>query len=113
MLECGVKHYQYSSVKGQTNRGGAEILFPLPFIKDQSKLRTAIFIDAGNVFSTNCQAAQVNCSDVDLDEIRYSFGVGLTYYSGFGPISFSLAKPMNTDPADREEAFQFTLGRGF
>lgn len=93
--------------------GGAEILFPLPFIKDQSKLRTAIFIDAGNVFSTNCQAAQVNCSDVDFDEIRYSFGVGLTYYSGFGPISFSLAKPMNTDPADREEAFQFTLGRGF
>jgi outer membrane protein insertion porin family len=40
-------------------------------------------------------------------------GVGLTWITGFGPLSFSLAKPLNSDEYDQEEVFQFTLGRGF
>src|SRR5690606_36599500 len=39
-------------------QGGAEILFPLPFIKDQRMLQSTMFIDAGNVFDTNCGANQ-------------------------------------------------------
>jgi len=93
--------------------GGAELLFPLPFIKDRSKLRSAFFLDAGNVFDTNCRSTQVNCYDVDLNELRYSVGVGLTWITGFGPMSFSLAKPLNSGRYDQEEVFQFTLGRGF
>ncbi len=34
--------------------GSAELLFPLPFIKDQSQLRTGFFLDAGNVYDTDC-----------------------------------------------------------
>jgi outer membrane protein insertion porin family len=93
--------------------GTAELIFPLPFIKDRSQVRSAFFIDAGNVFSTHCGTSQPNCSDVDFGEFRYSIGVGLTWITGFGPMTFSLAKPINTQPADREEVFQFTLGRGF
>ncbi|KAA1194507.1 outer membrane protein assembly factor BamA [Pseudohalioglobus sediminis] len=93
--------------------GSAELLFPLPFIKDQSKLRSAFFIDAGNVFNTQCSAQQINCFDVDADELRYSVGVGVTWITGFGPMTFSLAKPLNAGDDDEEEAFQFTLGRGF
>jgi outer membrane protein insertion porin family len=93
--------------------GSAELLFPLPFIKDQSQLRTGFFIDVGNVFDTNCGATQNACFDVDLGELRYSAGVGLTWVTGFGPMSFSLAKPLNTGRFDDEEIFQFTLGRGF
>ncbi len=93
--------------------GSAELLFPLPFIKDRSKIRSAFFIDAGNVFNTNCSSSQINCFDVDADEIRYSFGVGVTWITGFGPMTFSLAKPLNSGDDDDEEAFQFTLGRGF
>ena len=91
----------------------AEILFPLPFIKDRSKLRSAFFADVGNVFNTNCSASQINCFDVDVDELRYSVGVGVTWITGFGPMTFSLAKPLNAGPDDEEEVFQFTLGRGF
>ena len=40
--------------------GGAELIFPLPFIKDRSKLRSAFFLDAGNVFDTNCRSSQQN-----------------------------------------------------
>jgi outer membrane protein insertion porin family len=93
--------------------GSAELIFPLPFIKDQSQIRSAFFIDGGNVFSTHCGANQLNCSDLDFGEFRYSIGVGLTWITGFGPLTFSLAKPINTQPEDREEVFQFTLGRGF
>ncbi len=93
--------------------GGVELLFPMPFIKDRSRLRSAFFVDAGNVFNTQCTAAQLNCFDVDADELRYSVGVGVSYISGFGPLTFSLAKPLNAGPEDDEEVFQFTLGRGF
>ena len=93
--------------------GSIELLFPLPFIKDRSKLRSAFFIDAGNVFNTECSSSQINCFDVDVSELRYSFGVGVTWITGFGPMTFSLAKPLNAGDDDQEEAFQFTLGRGF
>jgi outer membrane protein insertion porin family len=92
---------------------GIELIFPLPFIKDQRSIRSAFFVDAGNVFNTNCGTAQINCFDVDLDEVRYSVGVGVTWITGFGPMTFSLARPLNTGPDDEEEEFQFTLGRGF
>ncbi|WP_420841655.1 outer membrane protein assembly factor BamA [Halioglobus maricola] len=93
--------------------GSAELLFPLPFIKDRSQLRSAFFVDVGNVFNTNCSVSQINCFDVDVDELRYSVGVGVTWITGFGPMTFSLAKPINAGDEDEEEAFQFTLGRGF
>jgi outer membrane protein insertion porin family len=93
--------------------GSVELIFPLPFIKDQRQIRSAFFIDAGNVFSTNCRPSQRVCSDVDIDELRYSVGVGATWITGFGPITFSVAQPLNAGDFDQEEVFQFTLGRGF
>ena len=93
--------------------GSAEILFPMPFIKDRSSLRSALFLDMGNVFNTNCRENQVNCFGVDAGELRYSVGIGVTWLSGFGPLTFSLAKPLNASPIDEREVFQFTLGRGF
>ena len=93
--------------------GSIELIFPLPFLKDQNSVRSALFIDGGNVFSTNCLSTQLNCTDVDFGELRYSMGVGLTWITGFGPLTFSLAKPFNEDEFDQDEVFQFTLGRGF
>ena len=91
----------------------AELLFPLPFIEDRRSVRSAIFIDAGNVFNTNCRANQLNCFGLEFGELRYSYGLGITWLSGFGPLTFSLAKPLNASLTDRREVFQFTLGRGF
>ena len=93
--------------------GGAELLFPMPFIKDQRSVRTGFFLDFGNVFDTNCNPDQVLCSDIDFGELRYSVGFGVTWITGFGPITFSLAKPINDEAADRTEVFQFSLGQGF
>jgi outer membrane protein insertion porin family len=93
--------------------GSAELLFPLPFLKDRSRVRSAFFFDVGNVFQTRCGAEQLNCFDVDPGELRYSAGVGVTWLSGFGPLTFAIAKPINATEVDREETFQFTLGQTF
>ena len=93
--------------------GSAELLFPLPFIKDQRSIRSGIFLDFGNVFDMNCSSTQVICSEPDLGELRYSVGFGVTWITGFGPITFSLAKPLNDEASDRTEVFQFSLGQGF
>jgi outer membrane protein insertion porin family len=93
--------------------GSMELLFPLPFVKDQRSLRSAFFVDVGNVYSTNCGSAQINCFDVDLAELRYSVGFGVTWITGFGPLTFSLAKPFKNEDFDETEVFQFSLGRGF
>ncbi len=94
--------------------GGAEILFPLPFIKDQRSVQSTLFLDAGNVFDTHCGVQQRNCYAVSADQIKASVGVGLTWISSFGPMTFSLAKPISKEnPYDRKEIFQFSLGQTF
>ncbi|WP_269618015.1 outer membrane protein assembly factor BamA [Zhongshania sp. BJYM1] len=93
--------------------GSMELLFPLPFVKDQRSVRSGFFVDAGNVFSTQCGATQVNCSTPDLSGLRLSAGVGVTWITGFGPLTFSLGRALNPEKVDETEIFQFSLGRSF
>ncbi len=92
---------------------GAEIIFPLPFLKDQRSVQSSLFFDAGNIFNTKCGESQISCYKPDVGEMRYSVGLGATWLSGFGPITFSLAKPLNANEFDETEVFQFSLGNQF
>ncbi|MEL0063655.1 MAG: outer membrane protein assembly factor BamA [Gammaproteobacteria bacterium] len=91
----------------------AEVLFPLPFIEDQSQMRSVFFVDAGNVFNTNCPQVSVYCLDLEDGELRYSAGIAITWITGFAPISFALSVPINEKDGDESEAFQFELGKTF
>ncbi|QLC74176.1 outer membrane protein assembly factor BamA [Pseudomonas sp. LPB0260] len=94
-------------------QGGVELLFPMPFVKDQRSLRTALFWDVGNVFDTNCGSTQTSCQGIDAGELASSVGVGLTWITALGPLSFSLAMPVvKPDDADTQ-VFQFSLGQTF
>ncbi|MBS7663458.1 outer membrane protein assembly factor BamA [Pseudomonas lalucatii] len=94
-------------------QGGVELLFPMPFVKDQRSLRTALFWDVGNVFDTNCGSTQTSCHGIDAGELASSVGVGLTWITALGPLSFSLAMPVvKPDDADTQ-VFQFSLGQTF
>ena len=89
-----------------------ELIFPLPFVPNQNQVRSSFFIDAGNVFSSNCTERQrllKNCTNFDLGEIRYSAGVAITYLSPFGPLTFYLAAPFGKD-GDDTKSFDFTVG---
>jgi len=93
--------------------GSLQLIFKLPMIEDQRSMRSAFFLDFGNVFSTDCQDYQINCFEPSFDELRYSVGVGVTWITGFGPMSFSFSQPFNDGPFDKTEEFQFTIGTVF
>jgi outer membrane protein insertion porin family len=105
---------QYDPIGGNVLiEAAAEILFPMPFIKDQRQIKSVLFVDAGNVFNTNCPSVSVFCLAPDEGELRYSAGIAVTWITGFAPISFALSFPFNEKPGDETETFQFELGRTF
>ena len=78
-------------------------------------MRSSFFIDIGNVFSKDCGTDQsnVNCSELDLAQLRYSYGVGVTWITQLGPMSLAIASPSNAGPLDETENFQFEIGTQF
>ena len=93
--------------------GSLQLIFKLPFIEDQRSMRSAFFFDFGNVFSDNCKAYQFNCYKPSIDDLRYSYGVGVTWITGFGPMSFAISKPTNAGLYEETKEFQFTVGNVF
>lgn len=104
----------YDNYGGNTLlEGGVELIFPLWFIEDRRSLRTVLFLDTGNVFDSKCGSGQRNCSRLDLSKLRYSYGLGLTWISALGPLTFSIAQPFNHTADDHTKVFQFSIGTGF
>ena len=84
-----------------------EVIFPLPFIKDQSSMRMSYFVDTGNVFDTERDYY------FDPTEIRWSTGLALQWNTFIGPLGFSFGKAMNATDDDEKQFFQFSLGQPF
>lgn len=104
--------------------GSTELIFPFPFIEDRSSLRSVVFLDAGNVFTDQCYkpddpavpnlTSHPFCSEgVDLSELRLSTGVGVTWVTAIGPLTFTYSFPLNDKEDDRTEGFEFSLGQVF
>lgn len=93
--------------------GSAEVLFPFPFMRDRRNVQAAVFLDAGNIFDTDCGDQQTNCFTPDLAELRYSTGLSGIWLSGFGPIQVSFGSVLNADSEDETEFFQFSFGQTF
>ncbi|WP_417517411.1 outer membrane protein assembly factor BamA [Marinobacter sp.] len=87
--------------------GSLELIFPTPFAGDTRSMRTAFFVDAGQVFDTD------RGYDAELSEVRLSAGIGFQWITAVGPLAFSLAKPLNDKPGDDTQIFQFSLGQTF
>ncbi|WP_248794628.1 outer membrane protein assembly factor BamA [Pseudomonas sp. MWU13-2105] len=102
-------------------QGGAELLFPLPFVKDQRSLRTSLFWDVGNVFDSKCEQvrntngtlSQTQCNDISFSNMASSVGVGVTWVTALGPLSFALAMPIKEPNNAETQVFQFSLGQTF
>ncbi|MGM0774100.1 MAG: outer membrane protein assembly factor BamA [Pseudomonadota bacterium] len=87
--------------------GSLELIFPTPFAGDTRSMRTAFFVDAGQVFDADRNF------DPALDEVRLSAGVGFQWITAVGPLAFSLAQPLNDKSGDDTQIFQFSLGQTF
>lgn len=87
--------------------GSLELIVPTPFAGDSRTMRTAVFLDAGQVFDT------ARGYDPELSEIRASVGIGFQWVTVVGPLAFSIAKPLNDKRGDETQFFQFSLGQSF
>jgi outer membrane protein insertion porin family len=81
----------------------AEFLFPLPGAGNDQQVRMFTFVDVGNVWAES----------IDLSDLRYSTGLGLNWLSPLGPLKLSVGFPINKQPGDRTQRFQFQIGTGF
>ncbi|MDE0158105.1 MAG: outer membrane protein assembly factor BamA [Gammaproteobacteria bacterium] len=85
--------------------GGAEMIFPLPFLKEFKQVRFAAFFDGGNVYSSD--------ESFEFSELRYSTGLSGIWISPFGLVSVSIARPIGDQEGDETQPFQFTFGSTF
>ena len=84
----------------------AEFLFPVPGTsKDNKSMRLSVFVDGGMVYGPD--------ENIDLGAMRYSAGVAFNWFSPLGPLSISMAAPLNNKTGDQTEVIQFTLGTLF
>ncbi len=112
-----VRGYDYSSLGprdasnyslGGSRRvvGNVEVLFPFPGMEKEKSMRLSAFLDGGAIYGG---ATQVPASM----GMRYSMGLGLTWFSPAGPIQISWARPLNSQPQDKIQNVQFTMGGMF
>ncbi|WP_231749986.1 BamA/TamA family outer membrane protein [Blastomonas sp. CCH1-A6] len=62
------------------------------------------FFDAGNVYAG---------STPDFSGIRYGAGIGVRYYSSFGPLRLDVGTPLNPQPGDSRIGVYISLGQAF
>jgi translocation and assembly module TamA len=62
------------------------------------------FVDAGYVAADALPG---------IEDLRFGAGVGLRYYTGFGPIRLDVATPLNKRPQDSSYALYLGLGQAF
>ncbi|MGA9666991.1 MAG: outer membrane protein assembly factor BamA [Gallionella sp.] len=85
--------------------GGMEIFAPFPGTGKDQSVRLSGFVDAGAVYGPSYQPGSTG--------MRYSTGAAVTWISPVGPLKFSYAVPIHTQPVDHLQRFQFTLGTVF
>jgi outer membrane protein insertion porin family len=102
----GPKDYLCQSIGGDLKvAGGLELAFPTPFVGNQSGTRIALFVDTGYVYE--------NLDAFEVDKLRGSFGLSVTWEAPIGPIVISYAFPFRDQPGDRTEDLQFSFGTTF
>lgn len=86
----------------------------LPMTADDAEsdnLRLKLFVDGGQVWSRDGEDNSLD--DASFSDLRFAAGVGLIYYSPVGPLTMSVATPLNEEDGDETQFFQFSIGAFF
>ena len=62
------------------------------------------FLDGGTIYTSALPR---------LGDFQYGAGVGVRYYSNFGPIRLDVGTPLNPQPGDSRIAVYVSLGQAF
>lgn len=82
-----------------------EFYAPFPGVGNDKSLRLYAFVDAGNVFGHD--------EPIRFNELRSSYGTGLSWVSPMGPLRLAVANPVNKQSGDRITRLQFQIGNSF
>ena len=88
--------------------GTAELTVPLNLTKELG-VDGAIFADFGSLGDVDDNGSEV----LDTGSPRASIGVGVAYFSPFGPIRLDLARAVVKESFDETEVFRFSFGTKF
>ncbi len=108
-----VRGYGYQRIGPQDTLGDPSGGRSLAEMSLEARIRTGFmdgavsivpFVDAGSVGTG---------ATPDFDEIRVGAGLGVRYYTGFGPIRVDVATPINPGPNDSPIAVYVSLGQAF
>jgi outer membrane protein insertion porin family len=83
----------------------SELYVPVPGSGNDRSLRLFGYLDAGNVWG--------EFESVELNSLRASAGVGLSWISPVGPLKLSWGAPIRKQPGDRIQRLQFQIGTAF
>jgi outer membrane protein insertion porin family len=86
--------------------GNAEIMFPMPGMRNDRTVRLSAFIDGGTVYGSGGVRPE-------QEGLRYSAGIAVMWISPMGPLKVSVAQPLNNQPGDNLQRFQFQFGQQF
>ncbi|WP_218813498.1 outer membrane protein assembly factor BamA [Rickettsiella endosymbiont of Dermanyssus gallinae] len=95
--------------------GSVALIFPMPASVSE-KVRTSVFVDAGNIYSTlGVTQANNPRGGTASGPVRYSTGLNVDWRVPVFNVtlSFSVAKTINPKPGDQTQVFQFNIGTGF
>jgi outer membrane protein insertion porin family len=82
-----------------------ELYLPVPGTGQDRSLRWFTYLDAGNVWGER--------EPIEVDSLRASGGVGLSWISPLGPLKLSYGAPIRKKPEDRIQRLQFQIGTAF
>lgn len=82
-----------------------EFLIPFPGAGNDRSLRLFSFYDVGNVVAED--------QNLELNDLRSSVGLGLSWVSPMGPLRFAWARPVRKFEGDRIQKLQFQIGTAF
>jgi outer membrane protein insertion porin family len=82
-----------------------ELLVPFPGAGNDRTLRLYGFFDIGNVYGAG--------DSINFDDMRSSYGVGVSWISPVGPLRLAFARPVKTFDGDRIQTLQFQIGTSF
>ena len=52
-------------------------------------------------------------SSLESSKIRSSTGIAVNWFTVIGPLTFSYAIPLSSEPSDKKESFRFRIGTSF
>ena len=92
-----------------------EAQFPINLVPEEYGISGALFYDMGSVWGLD----NVNGGPAGLDivddsfELRSAIGFGILWDTQIGPLRFNFTNAINSETADREQSFDFTISTRF